>query len=120
MTKIYLAENFLEADQIISKLEANHIFAKKHEIIETSITARMAKPVFEIYVDDKNVEKAVEIIKQMSLSDSSVKSRRDGTPHSRTYHGRCCCSRHLFIYYFVKSNPRILIMKPGVIIMINF
>ena len=62
MTKIYLAENFLEADQIISELEANHIFAKKHEIIETSITARMAKPVFEIYVDDKNVEKAVEII----------------------------------------------------------
>ena len=59
MTKIYLAENFLEADQIISELEANHIFAKKHEIIETSITARMAKPVFEIYVDDKNVEKAV-------------------------------------------------------------
>lgn len=47
MTKIYLAENFLEADQIISELEANHIFAKKHEIIETSITARMAKPVFE-------------------------------------------------------------------------
>ena len=42
MTKIYLAENFLEADQIISELEANHIFAKKHEIIETSITARMA------------------------------------------------------------------------------
>ena len=41
MTKIYLAENFLEADQIISELEANHIFAKKHEIIETSITARM-------------------------------------------------------------------------------
>ncbi len=77
MTKIYLAENFLEADQIISELEANHIFAKKHEIIETSIT-RMAKPVFEIYVDDKNVEKAVEIIKQMSLSDSSVKSRRMG------------------------------------------
>ena len=77
MTKIYLAENFLEADQIISELEANHIFAKKHEIIETSITARMAKPVFEIYVDDKNVEKAVEIIKQMSLSDS-VKSRRMG------------------------------------------
>ena len=38
----------------------------------------MAKPVFEIYVDDKNVEKAVEIIKQMSLSDSSVKSRRMG------------------------------------------
>ena len=37
MTKIYLAENFLEADQIISELEANHIFAKKHEIIETSI-----------------------------------------------------------------------------------
>ena len=64
MTKIYLAENFLEADQIISELEANHIFAKKHEIIETSITARMAKPV--------------EIIKQMSLSDSSVKSRRMG------------------------------------------
>ena len=31
MTKIYLAENFLEADQIISELEANHIFAKKHE-----------------------------------------------------------------------------------------
>ena len=29
MTKIYLAENFLEADQIISELEANHIFAKK-------------------------------------------------------------------------------------------
>lgn len=28
MTKIYLAENFLEADQIISELEANHIFAK--------------------------------------------------------------------------------------------
>ena len=56
MTKIYLAENFLEADQIISELEANHIFAKKHEIIETSITARMAKPVFEIYVDEKNVE----------------------------------------------------------------
>ena len=55
MTKIYLAENFLEADQIISELEANHIFAKKHEIIETSITARMAKPVFEIYVDDKNI-----------------------------------------------------------------
>ena len=53
MTKIYLAENFLEADQIISELEANHIFAKKHEIIETSI-------------------------KQMSLSDSSVKSRRMG------------------------------------------
>ena len=78
MTKIYLAENFLEADQIISELEANHIFAKKHEIIKTSITARMAKPVFEIYVDDKNVEKAVEIIKQMSLSDSSVKSRRMG------------------------------------------
>lgn len=78
MTKIYLAENFLEADQIISELEANHIFAKKHEIIETSITARMAKPVFEIYVDEKNVEKAVEIIKQMSLSDSSVKSRRMG------------------------------------------
>ena len=77
MTKIYLAENFLEADQIISELEANHIFAKKHEIIETSITARMAKPVFEIYVDEKNVEKAVEIIKQMSLSDS-VKSRRMG------------------------------------------
>ena len=75
MTKIYLAENFLEADQIISELEANHIFAKKHEIIETSITARMAKPVFEIYVDEK---KAVEIIKQMSLSDSSVKSRRMG------------------------------------------
>ena len=48
MTKIYLAENFLEADQIISELEANHIFAKKHEIIE------------------------------MSLSDSSVKSRRMG------------------------------------------
>ena len=24
MTKIYLAENFLEADQIISELEANH------------------------------------------------------------------------------------------------
>ena len=46
MTKIYLAENFLEADQIISELE--------------------------------NVEKAVEIIKQMSLSDSSVKSRRMG------------------------------------------
>ena len=66
MTKIYLAENFLEADQIISELEANHIFAKKHEIIETSITARMAKPVF------------------------------------------------------CKINPRILIMKPGVIIMINF
>ncbi len=41
MTKIYLAENFLEADRIISELEANHIFAKKHEIIETSITARM-------------------------------------------------------------------------------
>lgn len=40
MTKIYLAENFLEADQIISELEANHIFAKKHEIIETSITAQ--------------------------------------------------------------------------------
>ena len=78
MTKIYLAENFLEADQIISELEANHIFAKKHEIIEPSITARMAKQVFEIYVDDKNVEKAVEIIKQMSLSDSSVKSRRMG------------------------------------------
>ena len=39
MTKIYLAENFLVADQIISELEANHIFAKKHEIIETSITA---------------------------------------------------------------------------------
>jgi pentatricopeptide repeat protein len=38
----------------------------------------MAKPVFEIYVDEKNVEKAVEIIKQMSLSDSSVKSRRMG------------------------------------------
>ena len=38
----------------------------------------MAKPVFEIYVDDKNVEKAVEIIKQMSLSDSGVKSRRMG------------------------------------------
>ena len=75
MTKIYLAENFLEADQIISELEANHIFAKKHEIIETS---RMSKPVFEIYVDEKNVEKAVEIIKQMSLSDSSVKSRRMG------------------------------------------
>ena len=75
MTKIYLAENFLEADQIISELEANHIFAKKHEIIETSITARMAKPVFEIYVDEKNVEKAVEIIKHMSFSDSSVKSR---------------------------------------------
>lgn len=53
MTKIYLAENFLEADRIISELEANHIFAKKHEIIETSITARMAKPVFEIYVDEK-------------------------------------------------------------------
>ena len=73
MTKIYLAENFLEADQIISELEAN-----QHEIIEPSITARMAKPVFEIYVDEKNVEKAVEIIKQMSLSDSSVKSRRMG------------------------------------------
>ena len=58
MTKIYLAENFLEADQIISELEANHIFAKKHEIIETSITARMAKPVFEIYVhSDFNIEK---------------------------------------------------------------
>ena len=53
MTKIYLAENFLEADQIISELEDNHIFAKKHEIIETSITARMEKPVFEIYVDEK-------------------------------------------------------------------
>ena len=65
MTKIYLAENFLEADRIISELEANHIFAKKHEIIETSITARMAKPVFEI-------------IKQTSLSDSDVKSRRMG------------------------------------------
>ena len=97
MTKIYLAENFLEADQIISELEANHIFAKKHEIIETSITARMAKPVFEIYVDDKNVEKAVEIIKQMSLS-----------PHSRTYHGRCCCCWYLFIYHFVKSTPGFL------------
>ena len=71
MTKIYLAENFLEADQIISELEANHIFAKKHEIIETSITARMAKPVFEI-------------------------------------HGRCCCSRYLFNYYFVKSTPGFL------------
>lgn len=78
MTKIYLAENFLEADQIISELEANHIFAKKHEIFETSITARATKPVFEIYVDEKNVEKAVEIIKQMSLSDSSVKSRQMG------------------------------------------
>ena len=54
MTKIYLAENFLEADQIISELEANHIFAKKHEIIETSITARMAKPVFEIYINKKS------------------------------------------------------------------
>ena len=78
MTKIYLAENFLEADQIISELEANHIFAKKHEIIETSITARMAKPVFEIYVDEKKPP--------------------DGTPHSRTYHGRCCCCWYLFIY----------------------
>ena len=38
----------------------------------------MAKPVFEIYVDEKNVEKAVEIIKHMSFSDSSVKSRRMG------------------------------------------
>lgn len=74
MTKIYLAENFLEADQIISELEANHIFAKKHEIIETSITARMAKPVFEIYVDEKNVEKAVEIIKHMSFSTAASKA----------------------------------------------
>ena len=78
MTKIYSAENFLEADQISSELEANNIFAKKHEIIETSSTDRRAKQVFEIYVDEKNVEKAVEIIKQMSLSDSSVKSRRMG------------------------------------------
>ena len=107
MTKIYLAENFLEADQIISELEANHIFAKKHEIIETSITARMAKPVFEIYVDDKNVEKAVEIIKQTSFGQRRQKPP-DGTPHSRTYHGRCYCSRHLFIYYFVKSTPGFL------------
>ena len=38
----------------------------------------MAKPVFEIYVDEKNVEKAVEIIKQLSLSDSRVKRRRMG------------------------------------------
>jgi len=30
MTKIYLAENFLEADQIISELEANHIKSSKH------------------------------------------------------------------------------------------
>ena len=36
MTKIYLAENFLEADQIISELEANHIFAKKHRNIHHS------------------------------------------------------------------------------------
>ena len=98
MTKIYLAENFLEADQIISELEANHIFAKKHEIIETSITARMAKPVFEIYVDDKT---------NVSFGQQRQKPP-DGTPHSRTYHGRCCCCWYLFIYHFVKSTPGFL------------
>ena len=66
MTKIYLAENFLEADQIISELEANHIFAKKHEIIETSITARMAKPVFENFISNK-VQNAVWIAIFMQL-----------------------------------------------------
>ena len=49
MTKIYLAENFLEADQIISELEANHIFAKKHEIIET-IMAQLSRQKFDVFI----------------------------------------------------------------------
>ena len=72
MTKIYLAENFLEADQIISELEANHIFAKKHEIIETSITARMAKPVFEKFAYDVTALKVNQSMHKAEMVPNNV------------------------------------------------
>ncbi len=54
MTKIYLAENFFRSRPDYFRTRSqSHFLLKKHEIIETSITARMAKPAFEIYVDEK-------------------------------------------------------------------
>lgn len=69
MTKIYNANTFLEADQIIATLQSQHISAEKREISDMNVITGKMETAFEIYVSEEN---AVKCIEQMSISDTDT------------------------------------------------
>ncbi|MBS6821207.1 MAG: hypothetical protein KH210_06365 [Roseburia sp.] len=72
MTKIYNANTFLEADQIIATLQSQHISAEKREISDMNVITGKMETAFEIYVSEEN---AVKCIEQMSISDTDTSGR---------------------------------------------
>ena len=62
MTKIYNANTFLEADQIIATLQSQHISAEKREISDMNVITGKMETAFEIYVSEEDAENADEEI----------------------------------------------------------
>ncbi|MCI5496517.1 MAG: hypothetical protein ACLTSD_06180 [Eubacterium sp.] len=75
MTKIYNANTFLEADQIIATLQSQHISAEKREISDMNVITGKMETAFEIYVSEEDAENAVKCIEQMSISDTDTSGR---------------------------------------------
>ena len=75
MTKIYNANTFLEADQIIATLQSQHISAEKRGISDMVVIIGKMDTAFEIYVSEEDAENAVKCIGQMSISDTDTSGR---------------------------------------------
>ena len=69
MTKIYNANTFLEADQIIATLQS------QREISDMNVITGKMETAFEIYVSEEDAENAVKCIEQMSISDTDTSGR---------------------------------------------